>query len=163
TAALPTDKDCIGRITAAITAQKLSFEPGEAVLKPEAKPTIDKIAEIMKQCADYPMEVGGHTDSQGSEEMNLSLSEQRARAVIVALQSRRILTGNLTAKGYGETQPLMANDTEADREINRRIEFRLLNPSSGSEGATDASGLAVQTPDKTSPRPKDRPANLGKK
>lgn len=165
TAALPTDKQCVDRINAAIAEQKITFEPGEAVLKPEAKATIDKIAEIMKLCSDYPMEIGGHTDSQGGEDMNLSLSEQRARAVIVALQSRRILTGNLTAKGYGETQPLMANDTEADREINRRIEFRLLNPPAEADSgeAEAATTINVQTPDKSTIRPKTKPANLGNK
>ena len=162
TAALPTDKECVDRIAAATSAQKITFEPGEAVLKPEAKVTIDKIAEIMKLCSDYPMEIGGHTDSQGGEDMNLSLSEQRARAVIMALQSRRILTGNLTAVGYGETQPIMANDTEKNRETNRRIEFRLLSPSAEADGtATATATITVQTPDKNTVRPKKKPADLG--
>ncbi len=162
TAALPSDKECVDRISAATAAQKITFEPGKAVLRPEAKVTIDKIAEIMKLCSDYPMEIGGHTDSQGGEEMNLSLSEQRARAVIVALQSRRILTGNLTARGYGETQPIMANDTEKNRETNRRIEFRPLNPSSAAETGDEAaaSAINVQTPDDNTVRPKKKPANL---
>ena len=161
---MPSDTECAARINTILTEHKITFEPGSATIVPEAKDTLDKIADVMKGCADYPMEVGGHTDSQGREEMNMSLSEQRARAVIVALQSRRILTGNLTAQGYGETQPLMANDTETNREKNRRIEFRLLNapttPVSGEGGASDNTAIAIQSPGDDTIRPKKRPATI---
>jgi len=162
--ALPSDTECADQINAILGQSKITFEPGSATIVPGAKGTLDKIAEVMKGCADYPMEVGGHTDSQGREEMNLALSDQRARAVIIALQSRRILTGNLTAKGYGETQPIMANDTEENREKNRRIEFRLLNvpPASAGEGQSSAPAeVIVQTPDDKTIRPKKRPAAGG--
>lgn len=162
-AGLPSDTECVDRINAILAEHKITFEPGSANIVPEAKGTLDKIAEVMKGCADYPMEVGGHTDSQGREEMNLALSDQRARAVIVALQSRRILTGNLSAKGYGETEPVMANDTEENREKNRRIEFRLINPPATGDdpSATAPSEITVQTPDKNTIRPKKRPADGG--
>lgn len=161
-AALPSDTECVAGINAILAQSKITFEPGSATIVPEAKGTLDKIAEVMKGCADYPMEVGGHTDSQGREEMNLALSDQRARAVIIALQSRRILTGNLTAKGYGETVPVMANDTEENREKNRRIEFRLLNVPVGGSAEGDPSApveITVQTPDDKTIRPKKRPAD----
>jgi OmpA-OmpF porin, OOP family len=168
---LPTDEECITQINDALAAQKILFEPGSAVIAPASTPTIDKIAEIMKKCSDVPMEIGGHTDAQGREEMNLALSDQRARAVIVALQSRRVLTGNLTAVGYGETVPIEANNTEVGREANRRIEFRLLNPASdaaqtpGDAPAGDAAAIdnpspgdiVVLTPDDKTTRPKPRP------
>ncbi len=160
TAGLPSDQECVDRVNAILSGRKIAFEPGSAVIAPEAKDTIDKIAGVMKDCSDYPIEIGGHTDSQGREEMNLVLSEQRARAVIAALQSHRILTGNLTAVGYGETQPVMANDTEANREKNRRIEFRLLAPAATAAGGDggDAAEVTVRTPDKQTMRPKKRPA-----
>ena len=154
---LPTEQECADKINAALSARKITFEPGSAIIAPDAKETLDRIAELMKDCGDYPMEVGGHTDSQGREEMNLALSEQRARAVIVALQSRRVLTGNLTAKGYGETVPVMANDTEENREKNRRIEFRLLGAATETAAETDISGLTIQTPDENTIRPRKRP------
>lgn len=163
-AALPSDTECVDGINEILNQSKITFEPGSATIVPEAKGTLDKIAEVMKGCADYPMEVGGHTDSQGREEMNLALSDQRARAVIIALQSRRILTGNLTAKGYGETQPIMANDTEENREKNRRIEFRLLNapPAGATTGDPNAPvEIIVQTPGDKTIRPKKRPAKGG--
>ncbi|MGB3148655.1 MAG: OmpA family protein [Paracoccaceae bacterium] len=154
-AALPTEEECIDQIHKAMEIQKILFEPGSSVITPASRPTIDAIAEILKNCGDYPMEVAGHTDSQGREEMNLALSEQRARAVIVALQSQRILTGNLTARGYGETQPLMANDTEEHRETNRRIEFHLLTPAALE---LSAETVRIQTPDENTRRPLKRPA-----
>jgi len=160
-AAVPSDTECVDQINAILSREKITFEPGSATIVPEAKGTLDKIAEAMKGCADYPMEVGGHTDSQGREEMNLVLSDQRARAVIVALQSRRILTGNLSAKGYGETVPVMANDTDENREKNRRIEFRLINPPTtapGAEAGTIEPEIVVQTPDDKTIRPRKRPA-----
>lgn len=153
---LPTDEECADSINAALAEKKITFEPGSAIITPDAADTIDRIAELMKNCGDFPMEVGGHTDSQGREEMNLALSEQRARAVIVALQSRRVLTGNLTAKGYGEMVPVMANDTEANREKNRRIEFRLL--SAAAEAAGETAAVTVLTPGEDTIRPKKRPA-----
>ena len=71
------------------------------------------------------LEIAGHTDSQGREEMNLQLSQSRATAVLIELQRRKVLTSNYVAKGYGEVQPIAGNDTEEGREINRRIEFKL--------------------------------------
>ena len=73
------------------------------------------------------MEIGGHTDSQGREQMNLNLSQARANAVLFELQRRRILTKNIVAKGYGETRPIASNDTEQGREQNRRIEFKQID------------------------------------
>jgi len=142
TLALPTPAECVQQINAALAVRKISFQPGSAIIMPESNPTLDKIAAVMKNCGDVPMEVGGHTDSQGREEMNLVLSNQRAQSVIAALLSRRVLTGNLTAKGYGESQPIMANDTDADREQNRRIEFRLL----GADGTPVPADTATTPP-----------------
>lgn len=183
TLGLPTPAECAQQINAALAVLKISFEPGSAIIMPTSNPTLDKIAAVMKNCGDVPMEVGGHTDSQGREEMNMVLSDQRAQSVISALLSKRVLTGNLTAKGYGESLPIMANDTDADREQNRRIEFRLLGKDGApiAPDATDAakpapqadagsgdvadpngpsSGVAVLTPDASTLWPKKRPDTL---
>lgn len=156
-AAKPSAEVCIGRIDDILAGAKIAFEPGSAIITREANTTVDAIAEVLRECSDYPMEIGGHTDAQGSEEMNLALSEQRARAVIVALQARRILTGNLTARGYGEGSPVMANDTEENRDRNRRIEFKLVLPPAEGEAVT----VTVKTPDDDTLRPKPRPAGGG--
>lgn len=156
---LPTDEDCVAGINATLAEHKINFEPGSAQIARDAAGTLDRIAEQMKQCSDFPMEVGGHTDAQGREEMNLDLSQKRAEAVIAALMERRVLTGNLTAAGYGETVPIGDNETEVGREANRRIEFRLIKPLA-TAAAPDAGAetpVVVMTPDDDTLRPKQRP------
>ena len=115
---------------------KITFAPGSANIEASARDTVDAIAAIMKDCSDVRMEIAGYTDSQGREEMNLSLSQNRAQAVLNALLTRRILTTNLTAQGYGEVDPIADNGSEAGREANRRIEFRLLDKTA-TEGSDD--------------------------
>lgn len=158
---LPTDEECVAGINALLSEQKINFEPGSAQIARDASVTLDRIAEQMKLCPDVPMEVGGHTDAQGREEMNLELSQNRAEAVIAALMERRVLTGNLAALGYGETVPIADNDTETGREANRRIEFRLVKPAAetaeGGTAAADESAVVVATPDEDTPKPKPRP------
>ncbi|PKP73766.1 MAG: hypothetical protein CVT84_11820 [Alphaproteobacteria bacterium HGW-Alphaproteobacteria-6] len=138
---LPTPAECVARINAALVQDKITFDPGSANIATAAAGTLDRIAALMKDCTDVAMEVGGHTDSQGREEMNLALSEDRASAVIAALMARRILTGSLLARGYGETLPVADNETEAGREANRRIEFRLVGPDAGDSAANDDAAI----------------------
>ena len=165
---LPTPEECAASINTLLQSHKINFEPGSAQIATDARETLDKVAELLKQCPDVPMEVGGHTDSQGREEMNLDLSERRAEAVIAALMERRVLTGHLTAVGYGETVPIADNKTEAGREANRRIEFRLTAPQvstsvpeAGDAAAPDAAEIAVEVHDatETTRHPKERPAD----
>ena len=137
-AGLPTATECIEQINQALAERKITFEPGSATITRDAAPTLDKIAALMKTCADYEMEVAGHTDSQGRDEMNLRLSQDRAQSVIAALQGRRVLTGKLQAKGYGETEPIADNGTEAGREQNRRIAFTLTDADAVAENPTPA-------------------------
>ncbi len=124
----PTPVECANNINAVLETSKITFAPGSAEIASDARQTIDKIAEIMKNCQEIAMEIGGFTDSQGREEMNRSLSQSRAQAVLNALLARRVLTTNLTAHGYGEDNPIADNGTEEGREANRRIEFRLILP-----------------------------------
>ncbi len=123
---IPTPEECVGRVNAILTENKIEFEPSSSDLTETASQTMDLIAAELLNCRRTSIEIGGHTDSQGREVMNLSLSQQRADAILAALQQRRILTRNITAKGYGESQPIADNGTEEGREINRRIEFKLL-------------------------------------
>ncbi len=122
---LPTPQECVRRINAILEGQQIGFEPGSADIGQHSFEVIDRIGEAMDGCSEFEMEIGGHTDSQGSEAMNLRLSQERAEAVLSALQSRQVLSGNLRPVGYGETRPIADNDTEAGREANRRIEFTL--------------------------------------
>ncbi|MBV7407612.1 OmpA family protein [Maritimibacter sp. DP1N21-5] len=141
---LPSPEECVAQINDVMRGAKITFAPGSVEIEARAAPTIDKIADILRNCPDAPMEIGGHTDSQGSEELNKSLSQQRANSVLNALLARRILTANLTAHGYGEEQPIGDNDTEEGREDNRRIEFRLIGSAELPEtGALMAEGTEV--------------------
>lgn len=161
--ALPTAEECVANIAAVLDEGQIAFEPGSATFSPSARPLLDRIAEALKDCADYPIEVAGHTDSQGGEEMNLALSEDRAEAVVAALMERRILTGNLHPTGYGETRPVARNDTEEGREANRRIEFTLLGDGEAAGMPADAplaEGAETPAPAETAAeeRPEPRPA-----
>jgi OmpA-OmpF porin, OOP family len=169
---LPSPDECAADLNAIVTAAKIAFDPGSANISASAKGTLDKIAARMKDCADFPIEIGGHTDAQGRDQMNLQLSQDRAQAVVNALMDRRVLTGHLTAKGYGESVPVGDNKTEAGRESNRRIEFRLLTATTaagtGVETGDSAAGgplpdagaapVTVQTPGDATMHPKSRPA-----
>ena len=104
-----------------------SVDPGKATIAEGGGELMDKLAEAWTDCEDVPIEVSGHTDSQGRESMNLTLSQTRAEAVVDALLSRRVLTAKVLAKGYGETKPIADNGTEEGREANRRIEFRMID------------------------------------
>ncbi len=126
-AALPTPQECETDLDEIVTASKIVFEPGSATIDESALNTMDRIAEVLRACGDLRLEVQGHTDSQGREEMNLALSQARAESVLNELRARRVLTSTFVAKGYGEAQPIAENDTEAGREANRRIEFRLIS------------------------------------
>ena len=134
---LPTPDECEAEIGNVLQVGKINFEPGSATIDASALSIMDEIAEILKRCGDLQLEIQGYTDSQGRESMNLALSQSRAESVLNELRARRVLTGSFTAKGYGEESPIADNGSEAGREANRRIEFRLIRPDT------------VATPDET--------------
>ena len=140
-AALPSAEECIAKIKAINEATKITFEPGSVEITGDAVGVMDKIADVLKdKCAKVEMniEISGYTDSQGREEMNQQLSQQRAEAVLNALAARRVLTSRIEARGYGEENPIADNDTEAGREANRRIAFGLVTEEAGAEASDGA-------------------------
>jgi OOP family OmpA-OmpF porin len=141
---LPSPEECEAQIVETIGARKITFEPGAATLDASAEEIMDELAELLKRCGDIPLEIGGHTDSQGRESMNEALSRDRAQAVLDALRSRLVPVKSYTVKGYGEVAPVADNGTEAGREENRRIEFKLLKTAAeaGQEGDGPADGDA---------------------
>ncbi|SEO75108.1 OmpA-OmpF porin, OOP family [Salinihabitans flavidus] len=139
-AKLPTPEECEARIDAVLAERQITFEPGSGTIDRAAGKTLDQIADILRECGEIRLEIQGHTDSQGREEMNMALSQSRAQSVLSALRDRRILTGSFTAKGYGETMPIADNDTEEGREDNRRIAFVLIKPESAEEAETQDGG-----------------------
>ncbi|MCG6883906.1 MAG: OmpA family protein [Silicimonas sp.] len=150
-ASIPTPEECIAMLNEAGAARKITFAPSSTDIEEDAQETIDKLAEILRDCQGAAIEIGGHTDSQGREVMNEQLSQARADAVLNAIMARRILVSNLTAKGYGESRPIADNDTEEGREANRRIEFRLVDDQEDTETAevTDEEDPGAEAGDDT--------------
>jgi OOP family OmpA-OmpF porin len=124
-AALPTPEECAADVNAVIAQNKITFTPASAEIATGARPVLDALAAILVACPPMQLEIGGHTDAQGSEGGNQALSQARAEAVLVALQGRRVDTSGMTAVGFGEATPIADNATEEGREANRRIEFVL--------------------------------------
>ena len=143
-------EECVAEITNLASETKIQFEPGSATLDASSRDTVQAIAEVFERCLEAPIEISGHTDSQGREEMNLNLSKGRAEAVLTALRGARVKLKALTAEGYGETQPIADNSTGEGREANRRIEFRLVTPASLEEPATQAQTSDTATAEETS-------------
>ena len=114
-------------VEAVISLEGVHFGFNEATLTPEARAILDKAAGLLKTNEHVVVEVAGHTDSVGSEEYNQALSERRAVAVKDYLESQGITATRLSARGYGETQPVASNDTDAGRALNRRVELIVLS------------------------------------
>ena len=124
--ALPSGGECVDALNRTMKESEIGFEPAKSVIAGDPAPTLAKLARDMAECGDFRIELGGHTDSQGSEGFNARLSQQRAEAVLAAMAGHGIPVRHMTAKGYGESQPIADNDSDAGREANRRIEFTLL-------------------------------------
>lgn len=133
----PTPERCERWVRAAQGERKITFAPGSARLDEASAQVLDAIAEVLRRCGELPLEVSGHTDSQGRAETNQSLSQARAEAVVAALSARAVLTASMVARGYGSDRPVGDNATEEGREANRRIEFALLVPVADLDALTD--------------------------
>lgn len=115
--------------TGTLRLENVLFETNSATLKPESFPVLNEVGEILVKWPQLKIEIGGHTDAQGTDEYNLDLSRRRAQSVLDYLTERfgSIKAGQYTVKGYGEAQPVATNDTREGRAKNRRVEFKVLN------------------------------------
>ena len=109
--------------TGKFVTNNILFETGKATLKPESMEEIQKVAEYMKKNPSARFEVQGHTDNVGSDKTNDPLSQQRAEAVVKALEDMGVDPFNLRPVGKGSHEPIADNGTEAGRAKNRRVEF----------------------------------------
>ncbi|MFH1704227.1 MAG: OmpA family protein [Nitrospirota bacterium] len=106
-----------------LTLGDILFATGKSVLMPAAADTIDRLAAFLKKYPNRSVLIEGHTDSVGGETYNLGLSQRRADAVVAALISKGISENRITAKGYGESRPVVSNATSGGRQQNRRVEI----------------------------------------
>lgn len=112
-----------------ITVHNINFNTGKSDILPEDEAVLNEIGKILIQWPQLKIEVGGHTDSRGTNKANQTLSESRANAVRDWLTSHypQIPADQLTSVGYGESKPIATNKTKAGMAANRRVEFKVLN------------------------------------
>ncbi len=105
---------------------EVSFDFNSARLKPAFLTTLDKVADILQRYSRTTIQITGHTDSIGSEAYNQKLSEKRARAVKRYLMDQGVEASRIRVRGMGESQPRASNETEAGRQLNRRVEMLII-------------------------------------
>ncbi|MDQ1834338.1 OmpA family protein [Massilia scottii] len=101
----------------------INFDTDKAAIRPDGKPAVDEIAALMKKEAALRLSVEGHTDNVGDKARNVTLSRERAQAVVQALVSDGIDSARLSAAGHGAEKPVMDNGSEDGRAKNRRVEL----------------------------------------
>jgi outer membrane protein OmpA-like peptidoglycan-associated protein len=111
---------------ASAVLNNIFFDLNKFDLKEKSVTELDKVIRFLTENPTLRIEIGGHTDNLGTAAYNLTLSLKRAQSVANYLTAHGIIAARLTQKGYGADKPLASNDTEENRQINRRIEFRLL-------------------------------------
>jgi outer membrane protein OmpA-like peptidoglycan-associated protein len=116
-----------GEIEVKMTSDIL-FDYNSSALRPESRDTLRGLAQNFSRYPDNVVEVEGHTDSSGSDDYNLGLSEKRATSVRSYLIEQGVPSSQISARGYGETQPKTSNDTADGRQLNRRVEIHIRAP-----------------------------------
>lgn len=108
---------------AKIITHGIHFDFNQSTIKPESMGTLNNIVTILKNNPEVKFEIGGHTDSDGDEAYNLTLSQQRSEAVKAQLIKMGVEGSRLTAVGYGKNKPINNNNTPEGKADNRRVEF----------------------------------------
>jgi len=121
-----------GNLTIQIETQKkyvlnnIFFDTGLSTLKPSSNKTLNDLVDVMKLKPTLIIEIAGHTDNTGTPEINKKLSQSRADAVKNYLIKKGVAANRITAKGYGDTEAVADNKTEAGKAKNRRTEVRII-------------------------------------
>jgi OOP family OmpA-OmpF porin len=102
---------------------KIRFESGRATIDPDSAGLLDRLIETALRCPTANIEVAGHTDADGEDAFNRTLSEKRAQAVMDYIVKAGLPASRFTAVGYGSALPIASNDTDEGKAQNRRIEF----------------------------------------
>ncbi len=109
-----------------VRLNNIFFEYGKATLKPESFPELDRTIKFLENNPKIEIEIAGHTDDTSSDSFNLKLSQARAESIANYFIINDIISSRLSAKGYGESRPIVPNTDEESRQMNRRVEFKVL-------------------------------------
>ena len=112
---------------ASVVLKNIFFDVNKFELKPASQAELDKLLQLLLENPTLTLEISGHTDNVGKPADNLTLSNNRAKAVVSYLSSKNIPAQRLIAKGYGETKPVADNKTEEGRAQNRRTEMKVVS------------------------------------
>lgn len=118
---------CLGRFEILSRTGNIYFRSGSARLDAKSEPLLNNLYDVVNRCPDLRIEIGGHTDSDGSDAANKTLSERRAGAVAGFLRERGIPGERMIVVGYGEARPVVPNSGPENKRRNRRIEFVALD------------------------------------
>jgi len=111
---------------ARLELKDILFESNSYRLSEVSYAELRRVVKLMKENPDLRVEIAAHTDDVGSEAYNLKLSEKRAQSVVEFLVDNQISPDRFVARGYGESQPVVPNDSEENRARNRRVELKIL-------------------------------------
>jgi OOP family OmpA-OmpF porin len=124
----PNESGCSWIQRGEIVLPTIQFGVGSARLAPGSSPTLNEVADILKQNPDVTVEIGGHTDNEGPARLNRKISLERAEEVKLYLAARGVPSAQMVTKGYGEVHPIASNRHAEGRALNRRIELKILPP-----------------------------------
>lgn len=116
-----------GEGSSLINLKNVFFQSGSALLQDQSKYELDNLSNLLKANSNVKVELGGHTDSQGDDSNNQTLSQSRAEAVKNYLSNKGVSPTNLSSRGYGENSPIETNETPEGRQANRRTELKILS------------------------------------
>ncbi|MPT49153.1 MAG: OmpA family protein [Sphingobium sp.] len=104
----------------------ITFGFDSSEVQPQFQPTLNEVASTLTQFPQTYIDIYGHTDSDGSDAYNQGLSERRAQSVANYLSMHGVQSARLATRGFGETQPIASNATEAGKAANRRVEIKIV-------------------------------------
>ncbi len=110
-----------------VRLNNIFFDFGKSSLRAESYPELNRVVKLLNENQNMQIEIAGHTDNVGADDVNLKLSADRAKAVKGYIVSKGISDTRIVSKGYGKTKPLAGNETEEGKQLNRRVEFTILN------------------------------------
>lgn len=110
-----------------VAMNNIFFDVAKASLRPTSFPELNRVAKLLQGQPNLVIEIGGHTDSDGSDTYNQQLSASRAKSVREYIVSQGATASQISSKGYGEAKPVASNDTEEGKQANRRVEFIIMD------------------------------------